>query len=171
MVDEGRHLWIIPQHKTLHTQKEPAPRVIAVLAVVEGLVKRLLARKGGQGRVFRNTRGRPWTGQAVVRTMERARERADLGPDARRGTGPVQQPPHPPHRDRPPRGDRPPAAALGRLDAAAGLVLAAAEGAVPARRRAEAAVGPRRFGGQLEPGGTDLAAPVPLPLSQRQREP
>lgn len=76
-ISEG--VWVLPEHKTLHRQKQPAPRVIAMPEPILKLVK-WLARKphAPNDNVFLNRDGKPWTRYALLSRMTRLRKRAGL---------------------------------------------------------------------------------------------
>jgi integrase len=83
MVDFDRLLWVIPDHKASRTARDPRPRVIAMNAEVAAVLRRRLGEQGGEGHVFRNAAGRPWTKDALALRMRRLRERAGVGADER----------------------------------------------------------------------------------------
>ncbi len=62
------------------TRKTRKPRVIYLTPVVAEIVARL-ASANPDGPIFRNTRGRPWTRNALAQAMQRVRSRLGLGPE------------------------------------------------------------------------------------------
>src|SRR5262249_52403806 len=64
------------------TAKEPKPRIIPMPPIVERLLRWRLQTCGRTTRVFLNSKGRPWTKDALVQRMESLRRRAGITPDA-----------------------------------------------------------------------------------------
>lgn len=78
-VDLERELLVIPDHKTVTQQEQPRPRIIPLPPSLVRRIKVLLAsRRNDQRYVFLNLRRQPWTKNAVVIAMRRARRRAGL---------------------------------------------------------------------------------------------
>lgn len=74
-VDLTNGVWILSTHKTITTQEQPRPRIIAL----DERALRLchwLARRGTTGRVFRNSKGKPWTASALDSRLRRLKARA-----------------------------------------------------------------------------------------------
>lgn len=71
-VDLSAGLWVFQQHKT--KGKTGRPRVIYLTPSMVELTKQLLERHKS-GCLFRNTRGMPWTKDAVVQRMDHLRKR------------------------------------------------------------------------------------------------
>jgi integrase len=79
MVSFEEGLWVIPKHKTITMQEQPAPRVIPLPIAILKLCRWLAGRQHGLGDyVFLNQRGRPYTKDCLVRTMDRVRRRAGI---------------------------------------------------------------------------------------------
>ena len=79
-VDLEQGMWILPDHKTITTQRQPKPRVIPLPDPVWKLC-RLLARASHQAsdRVFRNVHGKPYSKDCLCRKLARVRKRCGLG--------------------------------------------------------------------------------------------
>ncbi len=75
MIHGGR--WLLKAHKT--AKKTGKDRVIVPTAAVREMVER--KRNNGHARVFLNTRGGPWTANALRQQMTRLRESLGLGDD------------------------------------------------------------------------------------------
>lgn len=81
MVDFEQRLWIIPDHKTITTQRQPRPRIIPLPEPVLHLCHWLARRpRPSSGCVFLNEFGRQYTKDGLVRLMARVRTRAGIGP-------------------------------------------------------------------------------------------
>lgn len=79
-VDLEEGFWIIPDHKTVTTEKEPKPRMIPLPDHVLRMCKRLAKKPHHpNGHVFLNQHGRPYTKDCLVRNMDRLRKRAGIG--------------------------------------------------------------------------------------------
>ncbi len=80
MVDFEQGLWVIPQHKTITMQREPAPRIIPLPDSILRMCQWLANRQPHQptDHVFLNMRHRPYTKDCVVTKMSRLRERAGI---------------------------------------------------------------------------------------------
>ena len=74
---ERGQLWRFPpnEHKTGYRTEQD--RVIFVAPEIATLVREQLRRNGGEGRVFRNSRGEPWSYPALKSRFERARKKAE----------------------------------------------------------------------------------------------
>jgi integrase len=83
MVDWEGRAWVLHDHKGRRTSRNPKPRVIGMCDEVERVLRRRLQESGGEGHVFRNADGRPWTKDALGLRMRRLRKRAGIRPDAR----------------------------------------------------------------------------------------
>lgn len=68
-------LWNLPNHKTLHKTGEP--RVVYLTPSMVTLCRRL-AREHPEGPIFRNTRGGPWTRNAIRCRFRRLRKKLNL---------------------------------------------------------------------------------------------
>jgi integrase len=62
-IDLGRGLWIFNKHKTV--KKTGRPRIIYLCAEALELTKALFAKCTDDGPIFRNSRGQPWSGNAI----------------------------------------------------------------------------------------------------------
>jgi integrase len=80
-VDWANHRFVIPRHKTSRTQRVPKPRIIPFPPCVENLLRWLQKQHGHQPYCFLNSRGRPWTRDALIQRMESLRRRANIKPD------------------------------------------------------------------------------------------
>lgn len=76
-VDFDKKLIILPEHKTIRTQRDPMPRVIPLHPVVDRLLQTIRKRDEGE-RVFVNHRKTPWRKDTLVYRMKRARDAAGL---------------------------------------------------------------------------------------------
>lgn len=81
---EARHLdlangvAVLDEHKTAH--KTGKPRILYLTEKAAEIAGRLAAIRPA-GPIFLNTKGNPWTGNALVQAMESLRDRAGLGPE------------------------------------------------------------------------------------------
>jgi integrase len=79
MVDLDNGLWIIPKHKTITMQKEPAPRVIPLPEALWELCHELARTPHKQSdHVFVNLHGQPYKKSCLVLKMARLRKRAGI---------------------------------------------------------------------------------------------
>jgi integrase len=62
-IDLGRGLWIFTKHKTV--KKTGRPRIIYLCPEALELTKTLFAKCSDDGPIFRNSRGAPWSGNAI----------------------------------------------------------------------------------------------------------
>ena len=76
-VDLGRHRWKLTKHKT--AKRTGKPRIIVMVPSVEKLCARLM-REHPEGPLFLNSRGKPFTRQAIRCRFRRIREKLGLGP-------------------------------------------------------------------------------------------
>lgn len=78
-VDLENGFWIIPEHKTVTTQRHPRPRVIPLPKPIWRLCQRL-AKSPHKSRdtVFVNARGTPYSKDGFCRKMARLRKRAGI---------------------------------------------------------------------------------------------
>jgi integrase len=83
MVQWDRRRWVIFEHKTTRTTREPRPLVIGMNDEVEAVLKERLEKHGQGERVFLNEDGKPWTRSALGLRMRRLRKRAGIRPDER----------------------------------------------------------------------------------------
>ena len=83
MVQWQLHRWWIPDHKTTKTAKDPRPRIIGMNDLVEGMLRERAAKYGMTGRVFLNSKGKPWTSNALGLRLRRLRARAGIRADER----------------------------------------------------------------------------------------
>lgn len=83
MVDWDKHRWVITEHKTSKTVREPKPRIIGMNEVVEEVLRRRFDKYGQTERVFLNEDSKPWTRNALVLRMRRLRQRAGVLVDER----------------------------------------------------------------------------------------
>jgi len=74
-IDVDRGIWILDEHKT--RKKTDKPRVIYLTPRMVELSKMLMTRNP-DGPIFRNSRGLPWTANAVRCRMRRLREKLNL---------------------------------------------------------------------------------------------
>lgn len=78
-VDLDHGLWILPDHKTITTQRQPKPRVIPLPDSIWKLCRRLANTSYRSGQVvFRNLHGKPYTKDCLCRKLARVRTRAGL---------------------------------------------------------------------------------------------
>ena len=84
MVDLEQGLWVIPDHKTITTQRQPRPRVIPLPTPVWQLCHWLHQRSRQQSgnHVFLNAHGQPFSRGCLAHAMSRGRQRAGLGKKA-----------------------------------------------------------------------------------------
>lgn len=78
MVDLGAGFWIIPEHKTITTQRQPRPRFIPLPDCVWKMCLRLKQQQDDSEFVFLNSHQQPYSKDRFVRLMARARKRADI---------------------------------------------------------------------------------------------
>lgn len=78
-VDLDAGTWTVP-NKTRHRTGEPTRTVHLTPAVVD--LSRRLAGSHPDGPIFRNSRGRPWTRNAIALRFQRLRTAVGLGPEA-----------------------------------------------------------------------------------------
>jgi integrase len=83
MVEWDRRRWVIHEHKTSKTAREPKPLTIGMNEDVERMLRKRLEVYGGKERVFLNEDGNPWKGNALGLRMRRLRKRAGVRPDER----------------------------------------------------------------------------------------
>ncbi len=83
MVDWNRRRWVIHEHKTTRTAREPKPLIVGMNEVVEEMLRGRLEKYGQGERVFLNEDGKPWTRNALGLRMRRLRKRAGIGRDER----------------------------------------------------------------------------------------
>lgn len=83
LVKWDRGCWVIHDHKTSKTARDPKPRVIGMNATVEKTLRERLEKFGEGERVFLNADGKPWTRGALGVRMRRLRKRAGVRPDER----------------------------------------------------------------------------------------
>lgn len=81
MVEWQNHRLVIPRHKTSRTQKVRKPRLIPIPPFIESLLVWLQKRHGHQPYCFLNSKGQPWTRNAVIQRMESLRRRAGIALD------------------------------------------------------------------------------------------
>jgi integrase len=81
MVDWPNHRLVINVHKTTRTQKVRKARLIPIPPCIEKLLRWLQQRHGDQPYCFLNSKGQPWTKDAVIQRMESLRRRAGIAPD------------------------------------------------------------------------------------------
>ncbi|REJ72338.1 MAG: site-specific integrase [Planctomycetota bacterium] len=83
MVDLDQGVWIIPDHKTVTTQKIPRPRVVPLPSPILNLCIRLARRPHeNSDPVFLNMLGKRYSKDGLVRLMARVRTRAGIGSKA-----------------------------------------------------------------------------------------
>jgi integrase len=81
-VDLGRGIVRLDEHKTMRTQRNPAPRIIGLDEGTVRFLKNLLRQRPARTeKVFLNNDGTPWTRQAFARCFRRAADRLGLAPD------------------------------------------------------------------------------------------
>jgi len=79
MVDLDQRMWIIPEHKTITTQKQPRPRIIPLPTAVLKLCRQLNLRPHKtEDFVFVNSLGKQYSKDGLVRLMARVRTRAKI---------------------------------------------------------------------------------------------
>jgi integrase len=83
MVKWDRRAWVIHDHKTSKTARDPKPRVIGMSEAVEQMLRDRLEKYGEKERVFFNQDGAPWKKSALCLRMRRLRKRAGVKPDER----------------------------------------------------------------------------------------
>ena len=81
MVDWECEMWVLTEHKGRRTSRVPKPRVIGMNDEVEQVLLRRRMKFGGDGHVFLNADGRPWTKDALGLRMRRLRKRAGIQAD------------------------------------------------------------------------------------------
>lgn len=80
MIDFEQRLWIIPDHKTITTQRHPRPRIIPLPQSVLRLCRRLARAPHAESQhVFLNLQGKQYTKDGMARLMARVRSRAGIG--------------------------------------------------------------------------------------------
>lgn len=72
-VNLERGLWVLPKHKT--AKKTGRPRIIYLCPQALELTKKLVLRCPDDGPLFRNSRGVPWTGNAIRTRFRRLRKK------------------------------------------------------------------------------------------------
>ena len=78
-VDLETGLWILKDHKTITRQRQPRPRIIPLAPPIWKLCQRLSATAHGPADcVFLNSRGNPYSKDALCRKMARVRKRAGI---------------------------------------------------------------------------------------------
>lgn len=78
-VDLNSALWIFPEHKTISTQRKPAPRIIPLPVPMIKLCQLLMqSNPAPSDHVFLNMHGKPYSKDCLVKKMCRLRERAGL---------------------------------------------------------------------------------------------
>lgn len=83
-IDTAAGVAVLRQHKTARSRRDRAPRVIVLTDAVYDLLIEVLEGGGaGTGPVFLNSRGLPWTKNAVAFQMQRLRTRAKLPKDCK----------------------------------------------------------------------------------------
>lgn len=80
-VDFERQLIVLKEHKTIHTQRKPRPRMIPLDSVALKLLAWLKARAEGEF-VFVTHRKTPWNRDSLSLRVARARDRAGVADDA-----------------------------------------------------------------------------------------
>ena len=83
MVDWDQHRWVIHEHKTTKTARQPKPFVIGMNEDVETMLRLRLEKYGEGERVFLNQDGKPWNRNSLGLRMRRLRKRAGVEADER----------------------------------------------------------------------------------------
>jgi integrase len=75
-VDLDRAQWVLPRHKTV--KKTRRPRVVVLTEPLIALCRELVTRHP-EGPIFRNSRGQPWSKEAIRCRFKRLRRKCKLG--------------------------------------------------------------------------------------------